>query len=47
MYVVSVVCCQVEVFPKGRSLAQRSLPIVCMCVIELIRFNNNFLHYSE
>ena len=30
---VSVVCCQVEVYAKGLSLVQRS-PTECVCVIE-------------
>ena len=32
--VVSVVCCHVEVSASGRSLVQRYLPSVCVCVSE-------------
>ena len=32
MFIVSVVCCQVDVSATGRSPAQSS-PIVCVCVI--------------
>jgi len=43
MFLVIVVCCPVEVFAKGRSLAQRSVTDY-MYVIGLIGFNNIFLH---
>ena len=36
MSVVSVVCCQEEVFTKGRSLVQRS-PTDCVCVGVYVR----------
>jgi len=46
LFLVSVVCCQVEVFEMGRSLFQRN-PTECVYVTNCDQYNSNFYTYND